>query len=192
MRPCFLIDADDVLVDFVGPAVEAIRHVLGQQWTLDDAPPDTWDMFAGLTDEQLREVDAIIDAPGWCLRLEPYPEAQDAVPILRQLCDLFVVTSYRTHAPQWVYERNICLGTHYGFRKRDIVHTSAKHVCVGDFFLDDNPAQVQGWQGQAHNSNGRGMLWSTEHNRRLRGYEAIREHSWDEVIGRVRAMLARA
>ena len=185
MKPRFLIDADEVLANFVDPAAEIVSRVLGQPWTIDDAPKDTWDMFSGLPEEVMREVDAAVDSPGWCLGLEPYPGTQDLVTNLRKLCEVFVVTSPRLAAPEWVFERNDWLRLHFGFDSSHVIHTSAKHVCVGAFFLDDNPDHVKKWQEQPYNAKGLGMLWTTKHNKRLQGHDDLRVRSKDEVLSLV-------
>jgi 5'(3')-deoxyribonucleotidase len=182
-KPRFLIDADEVLINFVDPAIEVISQVLGRPWSLDEAPSDTWDMFGGLPEDVQREVDRIIDTPGWCSELEPYPGAQDAVRELEKRCEVLVLTSPRRKARQWVYERNLALLHYFGIRRERIIQTAAKYVCAAMFYLDDNPDHVTAWQAEPYNAESIGMFWSTKHNARLTEYDDIRVRSWSEVLG---------
>lgn len=179
----FLTDVDEVLADFVGPAAEVIRRVVGPHWTFADAPQDSWDMFGNLTADEMKVVDAIINAPGYCAGLKVHKGAQAFVKRLHELCDeVFACTSHM-HSPAWVFERDNWLGEHFEIDRDHVIHTSAKYVCEGDFFLDDKPSHVIAWQ--AEHPNGVGMLWTTEHNTRLKGHDAIRVYSFAEVIERV-------
>ena len=191
-KPRFLIDADEVLINFVDPAIEAISQVLGRPWPLDEAPPDTWDMFGDLPEDVQHEVDRIIDAPGWCSELEPYPGSQDAVHELQKRCEVFVLTSPRRKGRQWVYERNLSLLRYFGIRRGRIIQASPKYVCAGMFFLDDNPDHVVEWQAEPYNAESIGMFWSTKHNARLTQHDDIRVRSWDEVIGIVERRIGAA
>lgn len=187
VRPRFLIDVDEVLADFAGEAINVVSQVLGRPWGFDDAPQDSWDIFRDLEPEVMKEADAIMNAPGWCASLKVKEGSQEFVKVLRKLCDVYPCTSHK-HSPAWVYERDIWLMEHFQFQRGDIVHTAAKFVCGGDFFLDDKPSHVIKWQD--HHPKGKAMLWSTEHNRRLQGYEDIRLHTFDEVLSVVRKELA--
>lgn len=186
MKPDFLLDVDQVLADFVTPAIEVMSQVLGRPWTLAEAPADEWDMFTVLTEEQKRSVDGIIDAPGWCSALKPLPGSQDAVAELQKRCNLFVVTDPGIGGRQWVHERNIWLRDLYGLDRKRFIYTASKFMVEGDFFLDDHPRHILSWQER--HPRGVGMVWSTEHNRRLKGYDSRRVGSWEEVLRRVKAV----
>jgi 5'(3')-deoxyribonucleotidase len=175
----FLLDVDEVLANFVTPAIAAISQVLGRPWSLAEAPADDWDMFKVLTEEQYDEMSRLIDVEGWCRSIEPYPDTKPAVAKLKSRCDIVVVTKYR-HTPYWVYERTEWLGEHFGFSPDHIIYTWDKTRIDGDFLLDDHPGNVRSWQ--AAHPDGVGMFWSTEHNTRLAGHEDIRIKSWEAVI----------
>lgn len=183
MSKRFLIDADEVLANFADPACKVISEVLGRPWSLADRPAGMWDMFGGLSKEEYVEVFGVMSTEGWCLALEPYPGTQEAVKRIRELCDeVFVVTSPHP-GPYWAFERTVWLRRHFGFESYEVIHAARKYVCSGDFFLDDHPDHVQGWQEQ--HPEGQAMLWTSEHNRQLKGYDDIRVNSWGEVIERV-------
>lgn len=178
----FLIDVDEVLGDFVTPAVVFVVDVLGRPWSLDDAPPDNWDIFSALTKEEKAAVFDRLNDKGFCASLKPTPGSQDFVRELRKRRNVYAVTAPHHSSIYWVPERNQWLGDHFGFDKKHVVHTDSKFLCKGREFLDDNPNHVIRWQER--HPEGAGMLWSTKHNHRLKGYDAIRVHSWDEVLQR--------
>lgn len=178
--PVFLTDADDVLVDFVFPAAELLSEVLGRKWTLDDMTPGEWDMFAGLNEEQLKQVQETLNDYGWVWSLEPNVHTQEAVEKLRGQTNLFVLTA----AIGWAPVRTEWLAKHYEFDKDHLVFTKAKYLVRGDFFLDDNPTNVRMWQ--KHNPQGVGMLWTAPNNIHLiEGNEDIRVYGWPDVYQRV-------
>ena len=121
---------------------------------------------------------------GFAASLEPAEGSIDFIRDLRKLANVYVVTS-PNHSRHWVYDRTEWLRDHFGFDPKHVVHTHAKALCVGDFFLDDSPDHVMRWRAKHPGKDG--MWWSTLHNRRLViGDPSLRVHSWDEVLKRVR------
>ena len=139
-------------------------------------------MFRDLDPEVMKEANAIMNAQGWCASLAVRPDTQEFVKALRQLCKggVYAVTS-PMHSYFWHKERDEWLDKHYSIDRDHVIHASAKYKVEGDFFLDDKPKHVQKWNKKW--VKGRGMLWSTDHNQRLGGYEDIRVHSFDEGLG---------
>jgi 5'(3')-deoxyribonucleotidase len=184
-RKRLLIDVDEVLVDFQTPTFDIIHRLLGRRLRPEDY--EVWDMFGLFTDEERTAIFTEIEQPGFCRALKPTPGARLAVEELRSLVDVFPVTSH-FHSQTWVHERDASLKEHFGFTKREIVHTGAKFLVAGDYFLDDNPSHVEGWV--AEHPDGCGMLWHIPNTRTL-GFEDIRMHSWGGVIERIKTTLDR-
>lgn len=175
-----LVDVCEVLADFATPALVVVSEVMGRPWGLGDAPKDNWDLFAELDEEQKAKAFAKFSVKGYCLSLEPKDGAKDFIQEARKLANVYAVTSPMHDSPFWVYERTQWLRDHFGFDRKHIVHTDAKYLCHGDAFLDDNPGHVMRWKER--HPDGLGMMWSTTHNARLKGYEELRVHSWEEVL----------
>lgn len=182
-RKRLLIDVDEVLVDFQSPALALLEKHCGRRLTPLDYK--VWDMFTVFTEEEKTVVFAEIGKPGFCRGLKPKEGALAAVMDLRTMVDVIAVTSHFP-SPTWVHERDAQLIEDFGFKRREIVHTSAKYLCAGTYFLDDNPAHVTAW-AEEHPS-GIAMLWHIP-NTRLLGLDDIRMKSWDEVMHRVRSTL---
>jgi 5'(3')-deoxyribonucleotidase len=178
----FLLDVDEVLANFVESAIKIVSEVLGRPWSLAEAPPGQWDMFAGLSQSDYEAVYTSMNEKGYCSALQPLPGSQDAVHRLQELCDVFAVTTPH-HSRNWTFERTNWLYHKYNIPFDRIIYTEAKYVCLGDFLLDDSSPQVLRWK--EHHPEGEAMLWTTENNSRVQGLEALRVGSWDEVIQRV-------
>lgn len=180
----FLIDADEVLANFADPACEAISKVLGRPWTLErDRPRDTFDMFGDLSEEDYTAVFKIMHAEGWCSAIEPYSGAREGVQRIKGLCDEVLVVTTPQLSPTWTYERTLWLGQHFGFLPREVTYTMTKYICGGDFFLDDHPNHVKSWQEE--HPKGHAMLWTSAHNRYIKGHDHYRVDSWDTVLERI-------
>jgi 5'(3')-deoxyribonucleotidase len=182
-RKRFLFDADEVLFDFQSACFDILRKFNGRVLTADDYL--VWDFFVELTTEEKAHVRAEVSKPGFCRNLKPLGWAQDAVTTIRELVDVYAVTS-PWDSPTWVYERNEALKEHFGIDKKHIVQTSAKYLVRGDFFLDDNPDHVTHWASE--HPHGVAMLWHIPNTRKL-GHEEFRVRSWAEVLDRVRKAL---
>ncbi len=178
-----LVDVDEVLVDFQNAALRLLERMCGRIIRPDDY--EVWDMFTLFTEEEKRTVIAEIEKPGFCRALRPKEGAIAAVSELRSVVDVFAVTSHFT-SPTWVHERDAQLMEEFGFKRREIVHTSAKFLVAGEFFLDDNPSHVGAWADE--HPQGYAMLWHIPNTRKL-GFDDIRVKSWAEVLERVKARL---
>lgn len=177
------LDVDEVLADFVSPAVALISAVLGRPWILDEEASRTqWDIFAEMDPEVRAAVFAEIGRPGFANNLQPIPGSQDFVRELRKHREVLIVTA-PFPSPSWEADRNAWLGDHFGIPESAIRHARKKDEFAADEYLDDHPIHVIDWR--AAHPKGHGMLWSTAHNKRLSGYDHLRVHSWDEVLRHV-------
>jgi 5'(3')-deoxyribonucleotidase len=181
-KPRFLVDVDEVLVDFQTPAFAHLERLFGRKVTSDDYT--VWDMFALMSEDEKTAIFAEVAKPGYCRALEPKPGAVEAIKTLRRMVDVYAVTSHFP-GPTWVHERDAQLKEDFGFSGKDIIHTSAKFLVRGDYFLDDNPTHVNAWA--AEHPTGIAMLWHIPNTRRL-GFDDLRVRTWDEVIARVEAV----
>lgn len=185
MRKCLLVDVDEVLADFQTPMFDALFDLYGRRACAEDC--EVWDCFSLMSPNEKRGVFSIIEHPGWCLGLKPKEGARDAILELRKLVDVYAVTSHFPTSRTWVHERDTWLKTQLDFTGKDIIHTSAKFMIKGDAFLDDNPDHVTRWR--AAHPQGLAMLWHIPNTRKL-GHDDIRVRTWEEVIERVRGLLA--
>lgn len=180
-----LVDVDEVLADFQTPAFEAIYQITGRRYVQEDFL--VWNIFEGLSPEELKAVDAIIEAPGFCTALQPKPGACEAIEEIRSFADVYAVTSPQ-HNRHWVYERTEWLITHFGFTKKQVANIHDKFIVAGHAFLDDKPSHVEEWQMEYP---GRlAMLWHIPNTRTL-GEGLLRVHTWDEVSNLTKSLYDR-
>jgi 5'(3')-deoxyribonucleotidase len=184
MRPKrFLSDADEVLFDFQNPTYDEIHRLFGRRHSGHDL--EVWDMFTLLSKEERDVLFAEIRRPGYCRALKPIPGAQEGIKEARaRKLDVFAVTSHFPEHPTWVMERDAALIADYGFKANQIVHTSAKYLVGGEYFLDDNPGHNMAWRNE--HPDGLGLLWHIPNTRTL-PFDDVRVHSWEEVLKRIEA-----
>ncbi len=179
-----LLDCDGVLADFVGAYLKLLGSTQDRWHT--PAEVTRFDIGAslGLTPEQASAIKrAIGTAEGFARKLEPCPGAMAGVLALRQVADVYVVTSPWNSNPTWTHDREWWLKKHFDIPHSHVIHGSAKHLVHGDVFVDDKTDVVQAWQ--AAHPNGIGVRWTTPHNR-LDEYRGASTCSWEDVLGRVR------
>jgi 5'(3')-deoxyribonucleotidase len=176
-----LIDADEVLINFVDRAAEIISEVQGKPWTLEDTDPKVFDIFYGLPTKIVDECFRRFGEKGYCASLDPIEGAPEFIRRVMELYDVNVITT-PNHTPYWYYERVEWLRKRMGVPPNQVTFTYTKELFEGDFFLDDCPTHVLKWQ-EAH-PRGLGMMWTSPNNSRLSGYDSIRVCSWDEVLVR--------
>lgn len=179
-KPKVLLDVDGVLADFLTPALGILGRLTGRSWRAEEIT--SWDLFEIVGkrwEEPFFETCAV---PGFAAALEVCGGAKEAVAVLREISDLYVVTSPMHLSPTWTYEREEWIRSHFGIGGNRIVHTAAKYLCVGDVFVDDRPYNVQKWRYE--HPSGLGILWDAPYNRLERGLP--RTSDWSDVIQAVR------
>lgn len=179
LRLRVLVDVDGVLCDFLNPALEVMNRLLGTNAKLEDMK--TWHLFDAFDFEVTKkQQDACYDEwkkPGWCRSLPVYPGAQAGIDGLRQIADVYIVTS-PMNGPTWVHERERWLQHYFGFDRKHTIHTDAKYVCSGDIIVDDKATHCVAWK-QCH-PMGQAVLWDQVTNR-SEEYHGIRAYNWGDV-----------
>ena len=178
-RPRVLLDCDGVLCDFIGGVLDIVETVTGERRHREEI--DRFDFAAalGLTDEQREMVfRSISSTVNFCKQLRPHYAARFGVANLQARADIHIVTSPWNSSPTWTYERERWLSDLFGIHHRDITHTSAKHLIVGDWFIDDKTETCAKWQ--AAHPTGVAVQWITPHNRKD-GWTGRATNSWGEL-----------
>lgn len=179
-----LVDVDQVLADFCSPAIEYVRERFGVDLELSKLRH--WDMFLPLSEEQRRRFEDDFFGEGRCASLSVFPGVVEAIEALREHAEVVAVTSPPRNSRHWVHERTEWLVSRLGFDDNAIIHTKAKHMIVGNMLVDDSPMNVLKWQ-QCH-PTGVGLMWALPNTEYLAGCEGFRVRTWDEVLGRVKAL----
>jgi 5'(3')-deoxyribonucleotidase len=178
MRPRVLVDVDDVLTDFIGPAEREVSELLGRAWTVEELPAHEWRITSVLDSVQRAQLVERTGQPEWVAGLVPCPRAQAGIARLLEIAEVVSVTA----AISWAPTRIPWLEQHFGIPKALQIYTQAKHVCAGDVMIDDRPENVIRWA--QHNPQGFPILWTTRENCR-RDVPLPRSSSWDAIVGLV-------
>ncbi len=177
-KPRVLLDADGVIADFLGASIPIMNTLSGKTWEADHFVD--WDLFETVGREHEKAFyQQLTDSPGWCREIPLYEGSVEGVKTLESISDVYIVTSPMYSFPTWAAERTAWLKHHFDIHHQRVVHTSAKHLCVGDILIDDRPANLESWL--AAHPGGVAMLWSQPYNRNAVVPGTIRVHSWAEV-----------
>lgn len=177
-----LLDCDGVLGDMLERALEIINKLNG--YATPKSSVTDWAFTKLLKDAKLD--DAFweeMNAPGFVYNINPFPEAQKAVAILKEYMQVTVVTSYSRSSQTWVYDRDRWLREHFNIYRSQIIHASRKHLIEGDIFVDDKMSNVLYW-AEKH-PYGKGVLWAHPYNEDAKISQCpnvVRMSSWDELI----------
>jgi 5'(3')-deoxyribonucleotidase len=129
-------------------------------------------------------IEAECHQPGFCRNLKPFPGALQGINNLREIADVYAVTSHMK-SETWVYERDAWLAEHLQFERNDIIHAHKKWLVTGDVLIDDKPKHIDQWT--KFHKNGLGVLWAWPHNLKP-GLDHhgnwIRTNHWDTVFER--------
>jgi 5'(3')-deoxyribonucleotidase len=179
-----LLDCDGVLADFIGGALEIVNVRFGASFTREDVKEFDFCKSLGLSASDAARIKRTIGGTkGMASSLNVYPGAIDGVLRLREVADVYIVTSPWNSNPTWTYEREAWLRRNFNIHHDRVIHTSAKHVCVGDVFVDDKTETCLRWS-EAHPS-GIAVQWQTPHNR-SDGWLGPSTNDWNYLIDLVK------
>jgi hypothetical protein len=159
------LDADGVLRNFTVGALAVVEEVTGKKFTLQDHTAFDFTKALGLSADESRAVmKSISSRKGFVTSLPPYPLARQGVRRLRELGDVFCVTTPwdgpSGKNPWWCEESEAWLALHVGI---DVVHHAAdKAGYEADLFVDDKASHVRGWLARWPGRTA--VFWRTPHN----------------------------
>ncbi len=174
-----LLDVDGVLCDFVSGYLELVKRVgwLGD-FTLADVTDWSFQKALGLSNDCVRDVEALLFEPGFVRGLSSLPGTYEGVAALEKAGhDLVFVTSpWRGH-PTWAHERDQWITERWPDAK--IVSTNQKQFIKGDVLIDDKPEHVERWCEE--HVAGFGLVWDAPYNRE-RDTGDYRVTNWSDVL----------
>lgn len=173
-----LIDCDGPLSDFVGLFIQKAKEIYDVDidknqittFNIEDCTPITKEQFLHICGQK-----------GFCYSIKPVDGAINAVNELKNIgCEVFCVTAPML-SDYWVVERIAWLKEYFGIDISHQVHTSAKYLICGDYFIDDNVGNVNLWT--KHN-DGKAFLWNAPYNFACDNFDGnvLRVNDWKTII----------
>lgn len=159
------LDADGLLRNFTAGALVVVKEVTGKTFSPVDIPAFGFSKALGLSESETHAVMTTISTrQGFVTALPSYPEARQGVRRLRELGDVFCVTTpwespWGTN-PWWVSESEAWLALHFGIDR--VHHTKDKSAYEADVFVDDWSNNVSAWLAAWPGRTG--VFWRTIHN----------------------------
>ncbi len=175
--PRLLMDVDGPIANFQKLYLDSLLEATGIKKT--EKEWDEWDTMKclGLTVEQDKAAYAIVSLPHRAFNMSVHPGAQKGVLKISTITDLYFVTSPLDTSPTWQYDRNQWLRHLFGELGRKVAHTADKHICSGEYLVDDKPSNLEKWSAEYPNSTP--ILWDMPHNESTT--EFTRVSSYDEL-----------
>jgi 5'(3')-deoxyribonucleotidase len=155
------IDCDGILSDFTAGALRVVEEVTGRHYEPADVGEFDFTKALGLSASESRAyAEAINTRRGFASSLAPYPGARQGVRRLRDLGEVFCVTTPWDGNPWWREEREAWLALHFGIDR--VHHAEDKSAYEADVFVDDRSKHVRAWLAAWP---GRvAVFWRTPHN----------------------------
>lgn len=173
-----LLDVDGVLADFVAGYLDLVAEVTGKRFTHQQVTEFNIGTALGFTAEQSAAIAAGV-VTGFASNLAPLPGAIDAVKRLREIAEVYIVTSPWNKCDTWMSERERWLRTHFDFPHSHVLHGSAKHLVRGDVLVDDKTETIVKWQ--AANPGSTAILWECPWNKHD-AWAGVLTNDWDRLI----------
>lgn len=183
-RPVVLLDIDGVCADFVGAVLREVQGITGRVYTPEDVTQWELNDALNLPQEVRDQLEDAITSNGFCTLIEPYPEAYDGLLRLRELADVYALTT-PYDSMYWMYERKQWLTDRFDFSHREIIYAHTKHLVRGDVLIDDKTETVVGWQ-RANDDLG-GIVFDRPWNRNDKW--SGRRADWSNLVDVVRDYL---
>lgn len=162
MRKILLaLDCDGILSDFTSGALKIVEEITGRRYSPSDVHEFDFTKALGLSADESRAVKAVIsERRGFAASLVPYPDARQGVRRLRELGDVFCVTSPWDSNSWWRDERSAWLAMHFGIDR--VHHAEDKSGYEADVFVDDRSKHVRAWSSMWPGRTA--VFWRTPHN----------------------------
>jgi len=184
-KPVVLLDVDDVVANCSGAMSDIYYAKTGL--TVDMTKFKSWNFFDNIAHPDypgiVDHIDSQMRMSGFCMELQPFDGAVDGVMRLKEIAEVFFVTS-PYEGPNWHHERENWLRHHFKVGRDRVLQASAKFLVRGELFIDDKPESCIAWL--KHMQTGNAFIWDRPYNRNIEGSWLPRFHDWDQVYAYVK------
>jgi len=166
------VDMDEVMADTLAEHLRRYNQAFDEDVTLEDlAGKGLWEITPLDRQQQLR---AFLDAEDFFEDLPLMPDAQRVLKELSARFEIFIATQAMV-VPNSLGPKYRWLQRHFSFiPPTHYVFCGDKCILRADFLIDDQPRNLQRFEGQ-------GLLYTAPHNLGVNGF--VRVNSWLEVAG---------
>lgn len=189
-KPDLMLDLDGVARNFIAGTLPIVKETTGRDHHHDDV--DQWrvEHALKLTAEETKLLYDQIAQPGWCRNLPPYEGAKEGIAQLRETCNVYPVT-FQYPSFWWVRECEEWLVEHFDIDPKHVIHTDAKYMVFGDYFVEDKTAALVAWRAKWAKRGlvGTPVLFQRNYNK-LDGWDGALVSSWPELTSFVIAHMA--
>jgi 5'(3')-deoxyribonucleotidase len=161
---------DEVMADALGEHLLRYNRHYGEQITTADLDGKwLWEVVATDRHEVL---DAYMRSADFFEAMAVMPESQRVMRRLQMNYEVFIATA-AMEVPTSFQQKYRWLAKHFPFVPAShIVYCGDKSILRADYLIDDNPRQLRRFAGE-------GILYSSPHNARVKGYKRVKD--WLEV-----------
>lgn len=161
---------DEVMADAIAEHLLRYNRDYHEQITVADLEGKwLWEVVPGDRHDAL---EGYLRSADFFENLAVMPESQRVMQRLQHSYEVFIATA-AMEVPTSFHQKYRWLETHFPFiPPSHIVYCGDKGILRADYLIDDNPRQLQRFQGT-------GILYSSPHNARVKGFKRVKD--WLEV-----------
>lgn len=164
------VDMDEVMADAVAEHLLRYNRDYEEQLTAADLE-GKW-LWQVVSSDRHDALEAYLRSEDFFERLAVMPESQRVMQRLQHNYEVFIATA-AMEVPTSFHQKYRWLEKHFPFiPPSHIVYCGDKGILRADYLIDDNPRQLQRFQGT-------GILYSSPHNAKVKGFKRVK--NWLEV-----------
>ncbi len=161
---------DEVMADAVAEHLLRYNRDYEEQLTAADLE-GKW-LWQVVSSDRHDALEAYLRSEDFFERLAVMPESQRVMQRLQHNYEVFIATA-AMEVPTSFHQKYRWLEKHFPFiPPSHIVYCGDKGILRADYLIDDNPRQLQRFQGT-------GILYSSPHNAKVKGFKRVK--NWLEV-----------
>lgn len=164
------VDMDEVMADAVTEHLLRYNRDYDEDLTVADLEGKwLWEVVAS---DRHGALESYLRSPDFFERLTVMPESQRVIQRLQRDYEVYIATA-AMEIPTSFDQKYHWLEKHFPFiSPSHIVYCGDKGILRADYLIDDNPRQLQRFQGT-------GILYHSHHNARVKGFKRVK--NWLEV-----------
>lgn len=164
------VDMDEVMADAVAEHLLRYNRDYEEQLTVADLE-GKW-LWQVVSSDRHNALEAYLRSEDFFENLSVMPDAQRVMQRLQQNYEVFIATA-AMEIPTSFAQKYRWLEKHFPFiAPSHIVYCGDKGILRADYLIDDNPRQLQRFEGT-------GLLYSSPHNAKVKGFKRVK--NWLEV-----------